>query len=146
MDRINFNDNANGEMRSAIENRVRRWEQQRWVVDSEIVSTGAEKCYLRMMKGRVAGGEGAANFSRAASRIRRFDDFERVFAQAAEKRVAKALAFEEQGRVVSAPGAVNGEAPHILLCDWLRDRVDGKPMGSARIYYETSGRRMVTPY
>ena len=86
-----------------VENRITRWQQQRWVLDAVIRSVGVEWDQARIASKSKPGGEAAVSDFRAAARkIKKFDDFHREFAAAARKREGKALAFEEQGRLVAA--------------------------------------------
>jgi fermentation-respiration switch protein FrsA (DUF1100 family) len=86
-----------------VENRITRWQQQRWVLDAVIRTVGVEWDQARISSKSKPGGETAVSDFRAAARkIKKFDDFHREFAAAARKREAKARALEEQGRHVAA--------------------------------------------
>ena len=88
---------------SAIERRTTRWQQQRWVLDAVIKAVGPEWDQGRIASKSKPGGETAEkDFRAAARRMRKFDDMHREFASAARKRQARAKAFEDQGRFVSA--------------------------------------------
>jgi len=88
---------------SAIERRTTRWQQQRWVLDAVIKAVGPEWDQGRIASKSKPGGETAEkDFRAAARRMRKFDDMHREFASAARKREARAKAFEDQGRFVSA--------------------------------------------
>jgi fermentation-respiration switch protein FrsA (DUF1100 family) len=88
---------------SAIERRTTRWQQQRWVLDAVIKAVGPEWDQGRIASKSKPGGEVAEkDFRSAARRMRKFDDMHREFASAARKRQARAKAFEDQGRFVSA--------------------------------------------
>lgn len=50
------------------------------------------------------------------------------------------------GTAASVPRCDQWRSFHILMCDWLAERMDVLPMASARVYYETSGWRVETPY
>lgn len=82
---------------------TRRWREQRWLLDAVIESIGPEWDQGRLgSKGRPGGPEGIADFRSAGRRMKRFTDIEREFAAQAARREARARAFEEQGRLVSA--------------------------------------------
>ena len=86
-----------------IESRIRRWREQRWVLDAVIRTVGIEWDQARIASKSKPGGEVAvADFAAAARRVKKFDDIHREFAAQARKRQAKARAFEDQGRVVTA--------------------------------------------
>lgn len=86
-----------------VENRISRWQQQRWVLDAVIRSVGVEWDQARIASKSKPGGEAAVSDFRAAARkIKKFDDFHREFAAAARKREGKARVFEEQGRLIAA--------------------------------------------
>ncbi|HEU0070865.1 MAG TPA: alpha/beta hydrolase [Alphaproteobacteria bacterium] len=87
----------------AIERRTKRWQEQRWVLDSIIKAIGPEWDQGRIASKSKPGGETAEkDFRAAARRMKRFDDMHREFANAARKRQARAKAYEEQGRFVTA--------------------------------------------
>jgi len=52
-----------------------------------------------------------------------------------------------QGERHAIGGPAGGLGPNwmTLLADWLRDRADGKPMASERVYVDVTGRQHVTP-
>ncbi|MFN4282501.1 MAG: alpha/beta hydrolase [Alphaproteobacteria bacterium] len=87
----------------AIERRTKRWQEQRWMLDAIIKAVGPEWDQGRIASKSKPGGEVAEkDFRAAARRMRKFDDMHREFAAAARKREARAKAYEEQGRLVTA--------------------------------------------
>jgi dienelactone hydrolase len=83
--------------------RIARWREQRWLLDTVIRTVGVEWDQGRIASKSKPGGETAqADFRAAARRMKKFDDIHREFAAMARKREAKARAFEEQGRSITA--------------------------------------------
>ena len=90
-------------MSAKAENRVRRWKEQRWLLDAVVNQLGVEFDQARVAyTAGPAGPEALAEFRMAASRIKKINDIDREFAKAAVRREAKAVAFEKEGREVSA--------------------------------------------
>jgi pimeloyl-ACP methyl ester carboxylesterase len=88
---------------AAIEGRIRRWQEQRWLLDAVIRTIGVNWDQNRIASKSKPGGEVAEkDFEAVARRIKKFDDIHREFAAAARKRQAKALAYENEGRLVTA--------------------------------------------
>ncbi|HEY4133872.1 MAG TPA: alpha/beta hydrolase [Alphaproteobacteria bacterium] len=86
-----------------IERRVSRWQEQRWMLDAIIKIVGPEWDQGRIASKSKPGGEVAEkDFRAAARRMKSFDDMHREFASAARKREARARAFEQEGRLVTA--------------------------------------------
>jgi pimeloyl-ACP methyl ester carboxylesterase len=86
-----------------VERRTKRWQQQRWILDSIIRTVGPEWDQGRIESRSKTGGPAAeGDYKSAARRMRKFDDIHREFASAAKKREAKARDFEHQGRGVAA--------------------------------------------
>jgi dienelactone hydrolase len=90
-------------MRARTENMVRRWKEQRWLMDSVIQAVGMEWDQPRLGYTMYpAGPDAVADFRTVGMRVRKFADMHREFAAAAHRREAKARSFESQGRLVSA--------------------------------------------
>jgi pimeloyl-ACP methyl ester carboxylesterase len=86
-----------------VERRTRRWREQRWLLDSVIRTIGPEWDQARIQsKGSRGGTQGLADFRRAASRMRKFNDIGPQFGKTGLRREAIAGDFEDQGRLVSA--------------------------------------------
>ena len=86
-----------------VERRTRRWREQRWLLDSVIRTIGPEWDQGRIQsKGSRGGPQGLADFRRAGSRMKKFNDIGPEFAKEGLRREAIAKRFEDQGRLVSA--------------------------------------------
>jgi dienelactone hydrolase len=53
---------------------------------------------------------------------------------------------ESKHSVGFVPSANLGPNPYITMADWMRDRLDGKPLTSARWYVDNTGKVHKTPY
>jgi pimeloyl-ACP methyl ester carboxylesterase len=83
--------------------KVRRFHEQRWVLDAVIRTIGIEWDQARIAsKSRPLGAELEAEMRAVARRIRKFDDFHREFAAQARKREERARRYETEGRTVAA--------------------------------------------
>lgn len=90
-------------MRAKTEQRVKRWNDQRWMVDSVIQAIGMEWDQPRLAYTLYpCGPDGTGDFRAVGLRVRKFTDMHREFAAAARRREAKAQAFEKAKRLVSA--------------------------------------------
>ncbi len=86
-----------------MENRTRRWREQRWLLDSVIKTVGPEWDQGRLgSKGGRAGSPGLAAFRRAGARMKKFDDIGPQFGREGMRMEGIARDFEDQGRMVSA--------------------------------------------
>ena len=86
-----------------MENRTRRWREQRWLLDSVIKTIGPEWDQGRLLgKGSRGGAQGLASFRRAGARMKKFDDIGPEFGREGRRRENIAMQFEGQGRLVSA--------------------------------------------
>src|SRR6185312_532948 len=90
-------------MRAKTEHRVKRWNDQRWLLDSVIQAVGMEWDQPRLAYTLYpCGPAGTGDFRPVGMRVRKFADMHREFAAAARRREVKAEAFEKAGRVVAA--------------------------------------------
>jgi len=90
-------------MSAKSENRVRRWKDQRWILDAVVQTIGVEFDQARVAyTAGPAGPEALAEFRMTAARIKKINDIDREFARAAVRREAKAAAYEKEGRNVAA--------------------------------------------
>jgi len=90
-------------MSSKAENRVRRWRDQRWLLDTVVSQVGVEFDQARVAyTAGPAGPEALAEFRLTAARVKKINDIDREFALAAARREAKAVAYEKEGREVAA--------------------------------------------
>lgn len=82
---------------------VRRWREQRWLLDAVVRVIGIEWDQARISsKARPMGAEAENKFRAVARRIRKYDDIYREFAAQGRKHRERALAFEKAGRAVAA--------------------------------------------
>ena len=71
-----------------MENRTRRWREQRWLLDSVIKTIGPEWDQGRLSgKGSRGGAQGLAAFRRAGARMKKFDDIGPEFGREGRRRV-----------------------------------------------------------
>jgi fermentation-respiration switch protein FrsA (DUF1100 family) len=90
-------------MRAETERKVKRWKDQRWLIDTAIQAVGMEWDQPRLNYTMYpAGPDAIGDFRGVGMRVRKFADMHREFAAAARRREAKAAAFEAQGRAISA--------------------------------------------
>lgn len=90
-------------MRARTEQRVKRWNDQRWVIDSVIQAVGVEWDQPRLAYTLYpCGPDGTGDFRTVGMRVRKFADLHREFAAAARRREIKAEGFEAQHRLVAA--------------------------------------------
>ena len=90
-------------MRAKTEQKVKRWKDQRWLIDSVIAAIGMEWDQPRLNYTMYpAGPDAIADFRAVGMRVRKFADMHREFAAAAHRREVKAQSFEREGRNVSA--------------------------------------------
>ena len=90
-------------MRAKTEQRVKRWHDQRWVVDSVIQAIGMEWDQARLAYTMYpCGPDAALDFRGVGMRVRKFSDMHRELAAAARRREIRAETFEKEGRLVSA--------------------------------------------
>ncbi len=86
-----------------MENRTKRWREQRWLLDSVIKTIGPEWDQGRLSgKGSRGGAQGLAAFRRAGARMKKFDDIGPEFGREGRRRENIARQYEDQGRLVSA--------------------------------------------
>ena len=86
-----------------MENRTKRWREQRWLLDTVLKTIGPEWDQGRLSgKGSRGGPQGLASFRRAGARMKKFDDIGPEFGREGRRRENIARQFEDQGRVVSA--------------------------------------------
>jgi fermentation-respiration switch protein FrsA (DUF1100 family) len=108
-----------GQSMSAKTDRLmRRWGEQRWILDAVIATIGVEWDQARLAYMSAPGGpEAVAEFRRVGAQIKKAADIDRAFVKAARFREAKAVQYEEQGRLVSA-----GEQYFIAQLLWATAR------------------------
>ncbi len=90
-------------MQAEVERRMRRWQEQRWLLDVVIQTVGIEWDQRRIgYTLGPCGPEAAADFAGVRSRVRKFNDISRAFRRAASRREAIARRLEEEGSTVAA--------------------------------------------
>ena len=90
-------------MRAETERKVKRWKDQRWLIDTAIQTVGMEWDQPRLNYTMYpAGPDAIGDFRGVGMRVRKFADMHREFAAAAQRRESKAAGFATQGRTVSA--------------------------------------------
>jgi hypothetical protein len=90
-------------MSAKADGRMKRWQEQRWILDAVIQTVGVEWDQARIgYMSAPAAPYSVPEFRATAARIKRVSDFVREFSAAARRREAKAAAFEEAGRFVAA--------------------------------------------
>ncbi len=92
-----------GSMSAKVERRMKRWQEQRWILDSIIKTVGIEWDQNRIgYTLGPCGPEATADFAGVRARVRKFNDISREFRRAAVRREALARRFEEEGRMVAS--------------------------------------------
>jgi len=90
-------------MSAKIESRMKRWQEQRWILDNIIKTVGIEWDQNRIgYTLGPCGPEAMFDFMGVRTRVQKFSDISREFGRAARRREAMALRFEEEGRTVAA--------------------------------------------
>ena len=108
------------------EPQVRRWKEQRWILDNVIQANGPDwdqprTKYLQF----PCGMEASADFEAIRGRVKKYEDLSPAFAATARRREAKAKAAEEQGSPVTARDSYFMAAVHWGAAQWpFHDNVD----------------------
>ena len=90
-------------MSSKVDRRMKRWQEQRWILDAVIQTVGVEWDQARLAYMSAPGGpEAVAEFHRVGATIKKAADIDRAFVTAAKRRQARAEEYEKQGRLLSA--------------------------------------------
>jgi len=85
------------------EKRMKRWKEQRWILDNIINTVGIEWDQNRIgYTLGPCGPEATSDFMGVRARVHKFNDIAREFGRAAARREALARRFEEEGRTVAA--------------------------------------------
>ncbi|MBZ5699972.1 MAG: esterase FrsA [Acidobacteriia bacterium] len=90
-------------MPTATERRMRRWQEQRWLLDAVIQTVGME-----WDQGRIAytlgpcGPDATADFNGVRARVHKFNDIAREYARAAVRREKMARQFEAEEHTIAA--------------------------------------------
>ena len=90
-------------MTAKNDGRMKRWGEQRWLLDTVIQTVGVEWDQPRIAyMSAPAAPYSIPEFRSTAARIKRVSDFAREFSAAAKRREAKALVFEKEERLIAA--------------------------------------------
>lgn len=90
-------------MSKEVENRTKRFKEQRWIIDNIVKTVGLEWDQGRIGYSMTPCGIGAMpDFQRVQARCRKFNDIAREFGAAALHRQRRAEEYERQGYTVSA--------------------------------------------
>jgi alpha-beta hydrolase superfamily lysophospholipase len=91
------------QMSAKTEKMMRRWQEQRWILDVIVKTVGVEWDQGRIgYTMRPCGPEATFDFMGVKARVQKFSDIAREFGRAAKRREAIARKFEAEGRLVSA--------------------------------------------
>ena len=92
-----------GSLSPQVERRMKRWQEQRWILDNVIKTVGVEWDQNRIgYTLGPCGPEATFDFMGVRTRVQKFTDITREFGKAASRREAIARQFEEEGRTVAA--------------------------------------------
>jgi dipeptidyl aminopeptidase/acylaminoacyl peptidase len=90
-------------MSAKADSRMKRWQEQRWILDAVIQTVGVEWDQARIgYMSAPAAPQSVPEFRATAARIKRVSDFVREFSATARRREAKAQVFEDGGRLIAA--------------------------------------------
>lgn len=124
------------------EPQVRRWSEQRWLTDNVVRAVGIDWDQPRSFYLNAACGmEAFADFANIRERVKKYDDIEPAFAEAARRREAKARAAEADGSPVTARDNDFMAAIHWGSAQWARHQNDAQ-----NIAYNKSKRDAYTRY
>jgi hypothetical protein len=88
---------------AAVDARMRRWQEQRWILDAVIQTLGVEWDQARIGYCLApCGPQATADFMGVRQRVRRFSDISREFARAADRRRALGERHEREDHLVTA--------------------------------------------
>lgn len=86
-----------------VERRMKRWQEQRWILDNIIKTVGVEWDQNRIgYTLGPCGPEATFDFMGVRTRVQKFSDISREFGRAGARRESIARRFEEEGRMVAA--------------------------------------------
>jgi hypothetical protein len=111
-------------MRAKTEQKVKRWKDQRWLIDSVIQAVGMEWDQPRLNYTMYpAGPDAIGDFRTVGLRVRKFADMHREFAAAAHRREVKAVNFEKQGPLRRARRLGRGISPRRSSLRQIKSRM-----------------------
>ena len=86
-----------------VDRRMKRWQEQRWILDNIIRTVGIEWDQPRIAyTAGPCGPEATFDFTVVRQRVTKLADMPREYAAAAQRRQAKAEGYEKEGRLVAA--------------------------------------------
>ncbi|MGH9680066.1 MAG: alpha/beta hydrolase, partial [Candidatus Acidiferrales bacterium] len=90
-------------MTAATERHMKRWEEQRWLLDAVVKTIGIEWDQARVAYTLgPCGPDATADFNGVRSRVHKFNDISREYARAAVRREKMARQFEAEGHSIAA--------------------------------------------
>jgi fermentation-respiration switch protein FrsA (DUF1100 family) len=90
-------------MPAATERKMKRWQEQRWLLDTVVQTVGIEWDQARVAYTLgPCGPDATADFNGVRGRVRKFNDIAREYARAAVRREKMARQFESEGRTIAA--------------------------------------------
>ena|GEM_PF-88176 len=90
-------------MPATTERRMKRWQEQRWLLDTVVQTIGIEWDQARVAYTLgPCGPDATGDFNGVRSRVRKFNDISREYARAAVRREKLARQFEAEGHTLSA--------------------------------------------
>ena len=105
-------------MSSKSDRIMKRWQEQRWLLDTVIRTVGMEWDQGRLAyMGAPGGGEAVMEMRMVGARVKKAADIDREFVKAAKRRQARAQAYEAEGRMIAA-----GENYFIAMLLWASAR------------------------
>ena len=105
-------------MSSKSDRLMKRWQEQRWLLDTVIRTIGMEWDQARLAyMGAPGGGEAVMEMRMVGARVKKAADIDREFVRAAKRRQARAEAYEAEGRNIAA-----GECYFIAMLLWASAR------------------------
>src|ERR1700737_3348626 len=91
------------EMSAANERKMKRWQEQRWLLDTVVQTVGIEWDQARVAYTLgPCGPDATPDFNGVRTRIRKFNDIAREYARAAVRREKMARQFESEGHTIAA--------------------------------------------
>jgi dienelactone hydrolase len=96
-------DESSPAMPAVTERRMKRWQEQRWILDAVIQTVGIEWDQARIAYTLgPCGPDATADFNGVRARVRKFNDIAREYTRAAARRERMAAQFEDDKKTVAA--------------------------------------------
>src|ERR1700680_1613214 len=91
------------EMNAATERKMKRWQEQRWLLDAVVQTLGLEWDQERIAYTMgPCGPDATGDFNAIRSRVRKYNDIAREYTRAAVRREKMARQFEADGHAIAA--------------------------------------------